>query len=224
MIQNVKYDTWAGNMLFEDSRNRKWGAQRTCRPCLANHSRSRGKGKSLTWQARFGCKLRPKPVWPYKNLAIQTSHQWSQSIFQGMVCSPLRMKRPGRNRYVSQCLFVSRLCSPWQQRNNRACCWCQRICMDFHGTPDWIWFIMFSNVFSMADTIEVPSWSAKCWAFVTATYLSTGSAVLRITHHRVETPGCRERKSTSWPVFSYLSCPTWSLLKVCKKTSHGHHT
>ena len=34
------------------------------------------------------------------------------------------------------------LCSPWQQRNNWAC-WC-------HGTPDSIWFIMFSNVFSMA--------------------------------------------------------------------------
>lgn len=98
--------------------------------------------------------------------------------------------------------FTMSLCSPWQQRNNRACCWC-------HGTPDSIWFIMFSNVFSMADTIEVPS-------------VSTGGAVLRITHHRVETPGCREMHHTRWPVFSYLSCPTWSVLNVCKKTSHGH--
>jgi len=54
---------------------------------------------------------------------------------------------------------------------------------------------MFSNVFSMADTREFPSWSAQYWSFVTATGVSTGGAVLRITHHRVETPG-RERKCT----------------------------
>lgn len=158
-------------------------------------------------------KLRPKPVWPHRNLAIQTSHQWSQCIFQGMVCSPLRMKRPGRNHYVSQCLFVLL----GSNEITELVAW---IFMELLIQSD---LSCFQIVFSMADTIEVPSWMAQ-WSFVTATGVSTGGAVLRITHHRVETPGCRERKCTRWPVFSYLSCPTWSLLNVCKKTSHGHHT
>lgn len=73
MIQNAKYDTWARNMLFEDSRKRKCGALRTCGPCKPFQIKREGL-LSLTWQARFGCKLRPKPVWPHKNLTIQTSH------------------------------------------------------------------------------------------------------------------------------------------------------
>lgn len=96
-----------------------------------------------------------------------------------MVCSPLRMKRPRRNHYVSQCLFVL-LGS-------------NEISELVADVSEFAWIFMelliqsdlscFQIVFSMADTIEVPS-------------VPTGGAVLRITHHRVETPGCRERKCT----------------------------
>ena len=41
--------------------NEKCGALRTCGPCKPFQIKREGL-LSLTWQARFGCKLRPKPV------------------------------------------------------------------------------------------------------------------------------------------------------------------
>ena len=102
-----------------------------------------------------------------------------------MVCLPLRIKRPRRNLYC----FTMSLCSPWKWRNETT-----ELVADFSELT-WIFMeLPFYPVFSMAD--QVPSWGAKYWAFVTATGMSTGGAVLRISHDRVETPGGRERKCT----------------------------